>query len=117
MCGKEKKSQRNSVTVRPWLTTAGGKIRCLRCNALSKRTKLQCGGPAVKGKSKCRFHGGLSTGPKTELGRQICAAAKTIHGDDSRLDREINRITMQRLRVFALILGVPFRSDAGDKRL
>ena len=55
--------------------------------------------------------------PETELGRQICAAAKTIHGDDSRLDREINRITMQRLRLYALILGVPFRSDAGDKRL
>jgi len=69
------------------------------------------------GKFVCRFHGGLSTGPKTELGRQICAAAKTIHGDDSRLDREINRITMQRLRLYALILGVPFRSDASDKRL
>jgi len=117
MCGKEKKSQRNSVTVRLWLITAGGKIRCLRCNALSKRTKLQCGGPAMQGKLVCRFHGGLSTGPKTELGRQICAAAKTIHGDDSRLDREVNRITMQRLRLYALILGVPFRSDAGDKRL
>jgi len=117
MCGKEKNSQRNSVTVKLSLITAGGKIRCLRCNALSKRTKLQCGGPAIKGKSKCRFHGGRSTGPKTELGRQICAAAKTIHGDDSRLDREINLITMQRLRVFAQILGVPFRSDAGEKRL
>lgn len=99
------------------LTTAGGHITCLRCNAMSKRTRVQCGGPAVSGKTKCRFHGGLSTGPKTELGRQICAAAKTIHGDDSRLDREINRITMQRLRLYALILGVPFRSDAGDKRL
>jgi hypothetical protein len=117
MCGKGKKSQRNSVTVNLSLITAGGKIRCLRCNALSKRTKLQCGGPAMKGKLVCRFHGGLSTGPKTELGRQICAAAKTIHGDDCRLDREINRITMQRLRLYALILGVPFRSDAGDKRL
>ena len=117
MCGKQKKSQRNSVTVKLSLITAGGKIRCLQCIALSKRTKLQCGGPAVKGKSKCRFHGGLSTGPKTELGRQICAAAKTIHGDDSRLDREISRITMQRLRLYAQILGVPFRSDAGDKRL
>ena len=96
---------------------ASGRIRCTRCKATSKRTKLQCGGPAMKGKLVCRFHGGLSTGPKTELGRQICAAAKTIHGDDSRLDREINRITMQRLRLYDLILGVPFRSDAGDKRL
>ena len=60
MCGKEKKSQRNSV---------------------------------MQGKLVYRFHGGLSTGPKTELYRQICAAAKTIHGDESRLDREINLIT------------------------
>ena len=100
-----------------WLLTAGGKIRCLRCNALSKRTKLQCGGPAVKGKSKCRFHGGLSTGPRTELGRLICAAAKTVHGNDSRLSRQECRLVMQRLRLYAQILGVPFRSGAGEKRL
>jgi hypothetical protein len=98
------------------ITLASGRIRCARCHATSKRTKLQCGGPAMKGKLVCRFHGGLSTGPKTELGRQICAAAKTIHGDDSRLDREINRITMQRLRLYAELLGVPFRIDAGFKR-
>jgi len=98
------------------LSTAGGRIVCRRCNAISKRTKLQCGGPAVRGKTKCRFHGGLSTSTRTELGRQICAAAKTIHGDDSRLDREINRITMQRLRLYVELLGVPFRIDAGFKR-
>ena len=34
------------------LLTAGGKIQCLRCNAMSKRTKLQCGGPAMRGKTK-----------------------------------------------------------------
>jgi hypothetical protein len=99
------------------ITLANGRIRCTRCQATSKRTKLQCAGPAMQGKLVCRFHGGLSTGPKTELGRQICGAAKPIHGDDSRLVRDINRITMQRLRVFAQILGVPFRSDAGEKRL
>ena len=99
------------------LTTAGGKIVCRRCNALSKRTKLQCGGPAMQGKKKCKFHGGLSTGPVTELGRQICAAAKTVHGKDTRADRQIHRLAMKRLRLYAHILGVPFRSDAGDKRL
>jgi hypothetical protein len=99
------------------ITLASGRIRCTRCQATSKRTKLQCGGPAMKGKLVCRFHGGLSTGPKTELGRQICAAAKTIHGDDSRLDWEIDRITMQRRRFYARILGLPFRSAAGEKRI
>jgi len=107
----------SNASVALTLTTAGGRIKCLRCNAMSKRTKLQCGGPAVKGKTKCRFHGGLSTGPKTELGRQICAAAKTVHGKDSRADRQVHRLTMQRLRLYAELLGVPFRIDAGFKRL
>ena len=88
-----------------------------QCNAMSKRTKLQCGGPAMQGKTKCKFHGGLSTGPVTELGRQICAAAKTVHGKDTRADRQVHRLAMKRLRLYAHILGVPFRSDAGDKRL
>ena len=84
---------------------------------VSKRTKLQCGGPAMQGKTKCKFNGGKSTGPVTELGRQICAAPKTVHGKDTRLDRQKYRLAMMRLRLYAQILGVPFRSDAGDKRL
>lgn len=106
----------NTVNVELTLTTAGGKIVCRRCNAMSKRTKLQCGGPAMQGKTKCKFHGGLSTGPRTEQGKLRCAQAKTIHGDDTRADREVNRLAMKRLRLYAHILGVPFRSDAGDKR-
>jgi len=116
MCGKEN-GQSSNPSIALTLTTAGGRIKCLRCNAMSKRTKLQCGGPAVKGKTKCRFHGGLSTGPKTELGRQICAAAKTVHGKDSRTVRQVHRLTTQRLRLYAELLGVPFRIDAGFKRL
>ena len=107
----------NTVNMELTLTTAGGKIVCRRCNALSKRTKLQCGGPAMQGKTKCMFHGGKSTGPVTELGRQICAAAKTVHGNDTRADRQVHRLAMNRLRLYSQILGVPFRSDAGDKRL
>ena len=46
--------------------TMGGRIRCIQCKAQSKRTKLQCRAPAMKGKAVCRTHGGLSTGPKTK---------------------------------------------------
>ena len=99
------------------ITLASGRIRCTRCQATSKRTKLQCGGPAMQGKLVCRFHGGLSTGPRTELGRLICAAAKTVHGNDTRLSRQECRLVMQRLRFYAQILGVSFRSGAGEKRL
>jgi hypothetical protein len=41
---------------------AGGRIRCRRCSARSKRTKLRCGAPAMKGKRVCATHGGKSTG-------------------------------------------------------
>ena len=115
MCGNS--NGINSDSVKSTLTTAGGRIVCQRCDAMSKRTKLQCGGPAMQGKTKCKFHGGKSSGPVTELGRQICAAAKTVHGKDTRSDRQVHRLAMKRLRLYAQILGVPFRSDAGDKRL
>ena len=99
------------------LTTAGGRIVCRRCNATSKRTKIQCGGPAVRGKTKCKFHGGFSTGPRTVEGKLSSAQAKIRHGKDTRADRQVHRLAMKRLRLYAQILGVPFRSDAGDKRL
>jgi hypothetical protein len=107
----------NIVNIEIMLTTAGGKIVCRRCNALSKRTKLQCSGPAIKGKTKCKFHGGLSTGPTSELGRQICADAKTFHGKESRAAREKHRLIALKIRLCASLLGLPWRSDAGSKRL
>ena len=69
------------------MSTAGGRIICKQCQAMSKRTRLQCKAPAVRGKNVCRTHGGLSTGPKTEQGRQRCAEAKTIHGEETRAKR------------------------------
>lgn len=80
------------------LLTAGGRIACLQCNAKSKRTGIQCRAPAAKGKTKCRFHGGASTGPKTEQGRQRCAEAKTIHGNETHLARAVRAEGMRRLR-------------------
>ena len=67
--------------------TMGGRITCVQCKAQSKRTKQQCRAPAMKGKAVCRTHGGLSTGPKTQAGRTRCAAAKTIHGRETRQQR------------------------------
>lgn len=70
------------------MITAAGRIKCRRCGAISKRSGLQCGAVAIRGKEKCRFHGGLSTGPKTNEGRARCAAAKTVHGRDTRQARK-----------------------------
>ena len=59
---------------------AGGRIRCRRCRARSKRTKLRCGAPAIRGKRMCATHGGRSTGPKTEQGKANSATANLKHG-------------------------------------
>jgi hypothetical protein len=66
---------------------AGGRIRCPRCQALSRRSQLQCKKPALKGKRVCGFHGGKSTGPKTAAGKQRMVDAKTIHGRETRTIR------------------------------
>ena len=93
------------------LSTAGGKITCLRCNAMSKRTRLQCGAPAIHGKSKCKTHGGRSTGPRTAEGLARCAQAKTIHGHETREKRERSKVVMAQIRMYAAILGLSTRSS------
>ena len=50
-----------------------------RCGA-KNRHGLPCRAPALKGKRRCRLHGGLSTGPKTAEGRERIRKAKTKHG-------------------------------------
>ena len=62
------------------LLLACGRIRCRRCSARSKRTKLRCGAPAMKGKKVCRTHGGKSTGPRTKQGKANSAKANLKNG-------------------------------------
>ena len=79
------------------LETAGGKIFCARCQAHSKRTKLQCGKPALKGKRVCQFHGGRSTGPKTESGKVRQKAAVTKSGNYTKESYEARASSMRML--------------------
>ena len=83
--------------------TLGGRIRCKQCKATSKRTKQQCRAPAMKGKEVCRTHGALSRGPLTEEGRAKCAAAKTIHGRETRQNRADSRAKMAELYELAML--------------
>ena len=67
------------------LITGGGKITCLRCTAMSKRTRVQCGKPALKSSKtqKCDFHGGKSTGPKTLEGKSRISQAHKTQGNET----------------------------------
>ena len=60
----------------------------------------------MRGKRVCRFHGGKSTGPKTDAGRAACAAAKTVHGWETRKIREERKAGLKRLKVLAKRLGI-----------
>ena len=83
--------------------TAGGRIHCVQCSAKSKRTGQQCRAPAISGKTKCRFHGGKSTGPKTPEGRQRCAQARTVHGRETTVMRMERSLASARLAVLESI--------------
>ena len=90
------------------LTALGGRVICQRCQAKSKRTKLQCAAPAIKGKRVCKTHGGRSTGPKTEAGRLRSAKAKIIHGletHEARNERSLGLARIAVLREVGFALG------------
>ena len=84
----------------PFIDLAGGLIRCRRCQAKSKRSGEQCKKPAIRNKRVCTIHGGRSSGPKTEEGRQRIADARTVHGEETRAKRE------QRSRSSAKLLAL-----------
>ena len=90
-------------------TTLGGRIECTQCDAQSKRTKLRCRAPAIKGKTKCRFHGGRSTGAKTVEGRARIAAAHTVHGRETRAiraERSAKLVELYELEVLGRSIGM-----------
>ncbi len=95
----------------PMLITANGKIRCARCTARSTRSGLQCGRPALKSSraSKCQFHGGRGSGPKTPEGRASIAAARTVHGRETRQarsERSAASAKLSQLEDAARLLGL-----------
>jgi hypothetical protein len=77
-----------------------------RCGART-RAGCPCRAPAIRGKLRCRMHGGRSTGPRTAEGRARIAAARTIHGRYSAEWRARNRRILsiaRRSRVFRAAL-------------
>ena len=66
-----------------FLSTAGGRITCLRCTAKSVRSGNQCLKPALKSSRtfKCTTHGGRNKGPITEAGKARSAASHVKTGE------------------------------------
>lgn len=67
-----------------------------RCGARARsRGGQPCQASPVKGKGRCRMHGGLSTGPRTPEGLERSRRARWKHGYYSREAREQRRIANQ----------------------
>ena len=64
-------------------TSVGPDCPSIRCGARA-RQGTACQKPPIKGKKRCRNHGGASTGPKTLEGRARIAAAHLKHGKRSK---------------------------------
>ena len=68
-----------------------------RCQALSKQQGRQCrNAMAARSSSVCKYHG-YGGGPKTKSGRERCAAAKTVHGRETRQKRAYRSAKMAEL--------------------
>ena len=61
-----------------------------RCGARTRRGTA-CQKPPLNGKTRCRLHGGLSTGPRTAEGKARIAAAQWKHGRRSRAFTEARK--------------------------
>jgi len=71
-----------------------------RCGAKTRDGGM-CQNPAIGGRTRCKLHGGRSTGPRTPEGKARSIAAHTKHGRRSRahvervkaIHAELRRIT------------------------
>jgi hypothetical protein len=105
----------NKVT----LITAGGRIRCMQCQAQAKSTRQQCRRPATTGRRVCKLHGGKSTGPKTPEGRQRCSDARLLHGRDTismRTERALSSARLAVLEEIGFALGMLSGSRTRGRR-
>lgn len=94
-----------------YLITAGGRIKCLRCQGRSSRTKKQCARPSLKvsRSNRCKWHAGLATGPRTPEGINRIREAHWKHGNETkeaRAERREKTLIFQRLEEIGWHIGM-----------
>ena len=81
-----------------------------RCGART-RAGCPCRAPAIRGKLRCRMHGGRSTGPRTEEGLARLRAARTIHGHYSAEARALDRRILTLARRARVVIDAVRHAD------
>ena len=70
----------------------------MRCLAKTRKGTA-CQKPPLRGKTRCRLHGGLSSGPRTAEGRARIAQAHYRHGRRSKKFVEMRAKIWAELRI------------------
>jgi hypothetical protein len=81
-----------------------------RCGART-RAGCPCRAPAIRGKLRCRMHGGRSTGPRTAEGLARLRVARTIHGHYSAEARARDRHILTLARRARLAIAAVRHAD------
>lgn len=74
-----------------------------RCAAVFRATGQRCTATTLVGRRTCLRHGGASTGPRTIEGKKSCAAARTVHGQDTIAMRQERSLGSARVAVLESI--------------
>ena len=99
-----------------YLVTAGGKIKCIRCKAYLKKHQRQCLHPAIKNKTCCKWHGGMSSGPKTKEGIERIRQAHLTTGNETLAAREKRSKQILKLALLEELLFALKMSSASRTR-
>jgi hypothetical protein len=85
---------------------AGNPAAAARCGART-RAGLPCRCPAIRGRKRCKLHGGRSTGPKTAAGRERIRQANFKHGRYSAQVIALQREARSALRAMRELMKSP----------
>jgi hypothetical protein len=107
--GPQRRSKKCQITSPELMVvTAGGRIKCRRCVGVSSRTKQQCGHVALKTSkaSRCKWHAGTSTGPRTKEGIEAIRKANTKTGSYTKEAIAERKTKFAELNQLAITLGI-----------
>jgi hypothetical protein len=107
--GLQRRSKKCQITSPELMVvTAGGRIECRRCVGVSSRTKQQCGHVALKTSkaSRCKWHSGASTGPRTKEGIEAIRRANTTYGSYTKEAIAVRKKKFAELNEIAKILCI-----------
>lgn len=88
-----------------------GWVSCPKC-AAKTRSGPPCAAPAIRGKKRCRLHGGLSTGPQTAEGLKRLIFGRLKHGRRSKYFRAaLRQAGIAATSIEAALLAAELRSQ------